>query len=98
MLRPCFPPAHGRFCEAVDAITRIPVAPRPLLVKLGGPTPRMVGSFRAAGALGLGGPRRAPRASDGKVHAQLRGLGSWGPRLVLSSVLSLVSLGTGGLP
>lgn len=48
---------------------RILVALRPLVVKLGGQTLRRVGTFRAAGALGLGGPRRTSRPADGKVHA-----------------------------
>lgn len=61
MLRPCFPPAHGRFCEAVDAPTPHPCRSPPAGCEVGRPDPRRVGSFRAARALGLGGPG-APRS------------------------------------
>lgn len=61
MLRPCFPPTHGRFCEAVDAPTPHPCRSPPAGGEVGRLDPRRVGSFRAVRALGLGGPG-APRS------------------------------------
>lgn len=99
MLRPCFPPAHGRFCEAVDAPTPHPCRSPPAGGEVGRLDPRRVGSFRAVRALGLGGPGVPRSLLMGRFTHRVTWAGFVGkePRR-LGAPLSLVSLGKGGLP
>lgn len=98
MLRPCFPPAHGRFCEAVDAPSPHPCRSPPAGREVGRLDARRVGSLRAVRALGLGGPGASRSLLTGRfTHSYVRwALG--GRSLVASAPLSLVSLGKGGPP
>lgn len=51
-----FPAAHGRFYEAVDPFIQHPCRPQSAGCEVGRLSPRSLGSFRAARALGLGSP------------------------------------------
>lgn len=69
MLRPCFPPAYGRFCEAVSVPAAHPCRSPPPGREVGRLDPRRVETLCVARALGLGGPRRPSRSAAAKLPA-----------------------------